>query len=160
MVLAWWVFRQIHRNAHPDAEGQARLERAAGLGAAGAMICSGIVMLVIVISRLSVFTPSGRVTLGLVIAFLGLLTNGWFWWRYSALLREQYNSVIAAQQTLYRAKASVDLCVVIALAAVVIAPTHPVTRYVDIFGSAIVAVYLLWSGLRMARSHLNSLIFH
>ncbi len=154
MALAWWVFRQVHRSSLPAAGDQARLEGAAGLGAAGAMLCSGMVMLAIAVSRLSTFSPGGKVTLGLVIAFLGLLTNAWFWRRYAALASEQYSSVIAAQQILYRAKASVDLCVVAALAAVAIAPDHPATRFVDLSGSAIVAAYLLWNGLRMAQSHL------
>jgi len=51
----------------------------------------------------------------------------------------------------------VDFCVVTALAAVAIAPTHPATRYVDILGSVMVAVYLLWNGLNTARSHLGPL---
>ena len=38
-----------------------------------------------------------------------------------------------------------------ALAAVAIAPGHPLTRYVDLVGSLIVAGYLLWSGLRTAQ---------
>jgi len=56
---------------------------------------------------------------------------------------------------LYRAKALVDLCVVTALAAVVIAPFHAATPYVDLLGSIFVASYLLWNGLRMAQSHLD-----
>jgi divalent metal cation (Fe/Co/Zn/Cd) transporter len=115
------------------------------------MACSGLVLLVVALSRLSVFEPGGSVTLGLTIAVLGLLTNAWFWRRSAALTREQYSVVIAAQQQLYRAKASVDLCVVAALAAVAIAPAHPLTRYVDLLGSGIVAVYLLWSGVRTAQ---------
>ncbi|MGI6208835.1 MAG: cation transporter [Anaerolineae bacterium] len=155
LALSWWVFRRIHGSGAPDERGQVRLERAAGLGVAGAMTCSGTVMLVVALSRLSAFQPGGRVTLGLTIAVLGLITNTWFWWRYRTLTREQYSSVIAAQQGLYRAKAAVDLCVVAALAAVAIAPAHPATRQVDILGSVAVAGYLLWSGLRMVRSHLG-----
>jgi divalent metal cation (Fe/Co/Zn/Cd) transporter len=157
LFLSWWVFRQLQRNQQLSETEQARFERAVGVSVAGAMLCSGVVMLVVAISRLSVFAPGGKVTLGLVIAVLGLLTNSWFWWRYTNLTREQYSAVIAAQQGLYRAKASVDLCVVAALAAVAIAPTHPATRYVDILGSVMVAGYLLWSGLRMANAHLGNL---
>lgn len=155
LFLSWWVFHQLQRNLELGDTDQARLERMARLGVAGAMCCSGLVMLIVAMSRLSTFEPGGRVTLGLVIAVLGLLTNGWFWWRYAALTREQYSSVIAAQQQLYRAKASVDLCVVVALAAVAVAPAHPLTPYVDILGSITVAGYLLWSGLRMAQSNLG-----
>jgi divalent metal cation (Fe/Co/Zn/Cd) transporter len=153
IFISWWVFRRLHQNA-AFAEGQrTRLERAAGLSTAGAMACSGVVLLAVTLSRLSVFEPGGNVTMGLVIAVLGLVTNGWFFFRYSALTREQYSAVIAAQQQLYRAKASVDLCVVTALTAILIAPAHPATRYVDLLGSVIVAVYLLWSGLRAAQKY-------
>lgn len=153
LFLSWWVFRRLQRNADIDKAAQARLERLAGLSVAGTMMCSGVVMMTVALSRLSVFEPSGSVISGLTIAVLGLLTNGWFWRRYTILTREQYSSVIAAQQQLYRAKASVDLCVVIALTAVAVAPLHPLTRYVDILGSIIVAGYLLWTGIRTAQSH-------
>lgn len=156
LFVSWWVFHQLQRNLALSKTDQARLERTAGISVAGAMICSGVIMLIVAMSRLTVYEPGGRVTLGLIIAVLGLLTNGWFWRRYTILNREQYSSVIAAQQGLYRAKASVDLCVVIALAAVAIAPTHPATRYVDILGSVMVAGYLLWNGLRMMQTHFGN----
>jgi divalent metal cation (Fe/Co/Zn/Cd) transporter len=155
IFISWWIFRRLGRNAALGEVYQARLERAAGLSTAGAMACSGVVLLVVALSRLSVFEPGGNVTLGLTIAVLGLVTNGWFWRRYRALTREQYSAVIAAQQQLYRAKASVDLCVVFALSAVALAPAHPATRYVDLLGSALVAVYLIWSGLQSAQKYLS-----
>lgn len=155
LFLSWWVFRRLQRNTPLSQVDQVRLEHTARLSVAGAMICSGIVMLIVAMSRISAFEPGGKVVPGLIIAVLGLLTNGWFWRRYTVLTREQYSSVIAAQQKLYRAKACVDLCVVTALTAVAVAPTHPVTRYVDILGSVAVAGYLLWSGLRMTQSHLG-----
>ena len=154
LFISWWVFRRLQRNAELGEVDQARLERGAGLSVAGAMICSGIVMLIVALSRLSVFEPGGNVTFGLTIAALGMLVNAWFWRRYTVLTREHYSSVIASQRDLYRAKASVDLCVVAALAAVAIAPAHPATRYVDLLGSVMVAGYLLWSGLRLAQKHL------
>jgi divalent metal cation (Fe/Co/Zn/Cd) transporter len=162
LFLSWWVFRQLQRKTTLSEADQSRLEGAAGLSVAGTMICSGIIMLVLAISRLSAYETGGDVIPGLIIAGLGLIFNGWFWWRYTRLNREQFNSVIANQKNLYRAKASVDLCVVIALAAVAVAPTHPATKYVDILGSVTVAGYLLWNGLRMAQTHLVDLkiMFH
>jgi divalent metal cation (Fe/Co/Zn/Cd) transporter len=151
IFISWWVFRQFQRNPALSDADRARLERMAGLSVAGAMFLSGIGMLILALSRLSAYEPGGRVTAGLIIAVLGLVTNGWFWWRYAALTREQYSAVIDAQQRLYRAKTSVDFCVVAALTAVAVAPNHPATRYVDILGSVVVAGYLLWSGLRMAQ---------
>ena len=155
LFVSWWVFRQIYRDADLDSANQVKLERAAGLSVAGAMVCSGIVMLIVAVSRFTAFEPGGNVYFGLTIAILGLLTNAFFWWRYTALTREQYSPVIASQRDLYRAKAFVDFCVVAALAAVAIAPGHPATQYVDVLGSVIVAIYLLWNGLRMAHTHLG-----
>lgn len=151
IFISWWVFRKIHGGAPMGVADQARLERTAGMATAGAMMVSGIVLLVVALSRLRVFEPGGSVTGGLIIAILGVLTNGWFWRRYAAMNREQYSAVIAAQEQLYRAKTSVDLCVMIALGTVAVAPFHPVTRYVDILGSVIVAGYLLWSGVKAGR---------
>ena len=155
LFLSWWVFRQLQRNEALNEADQSRLERTAGLSVAGTMLCSGIIMAIVALSRMSTYEPGGKVISGLIIAVLGLITNSWFWRRYTVLTREQYSSVIAAQQSLYRAKASVDLCVVTALTAVAVAPAHPATRYVDIFGSVIVAGYLLWNGSRMAQTHLG-----
>lgn len=154
ILISWWVFRQLNRNAVVDAAYQARMERTAGLSVAGAMAFSGAVLLIIALSRLSAYELGGNVTLGLTIAFLGLITNGFFWRRYARFSREQYSAVIASQQQLYRAKTFVDICVVAALAAVAIAPAALATRYIDVLGSIIVAVYLLWSGMRNAQIHL------
>jgi divalent metal cation (Fe/Co/Zn/Cd) transporter len=91
--------------------------------------------------------------MGLIIAILGGLTNGWFWWRYRHMIREQFDPVIAGQQKLYRAKACVDLCVVTALTSVAVAPDHPATRYIDALGCIVVAFYLLYNGVDMVRKN-------
>lgn len=148
LFVSWWVFRKVRRDPQAD---RARLERVANLTVAGAMLCSGVAMVGIGIASLFSSSVGGNVTLGLVIALLGLLTNSWFWWRYTSLNRQQFNLVLAAQAKLYRAKAYVDLCVTIALACVAVIPTHPVTRYVDAVGSIIVAGYLLYNGLQTVR---------
>lgn len=151
IFLSWWVFHRLQHGAALAEVQRARLERAAGLGTAGAMLTSGVILLGVAVWRMGAFTPDGSVTGGLVIAVLGVLTNGWFWRRYGALTREQHNPVIAAQQQLYRAKTTVDLCVTAALASVALAPAAPLTRSIDLLGSLIVAGYLLWSGLRLVR---------
>lgn len=155
IFLSWWIFRRIHRTHEFSETDRKKLERIAGLSVAGAMVCSGVVMLVVALSRLSAFETGGNVIFGLVIAILGLLTNSWFWRRYAHQTSENYNAVIASQRDLYRAKTSVDLCVAAALAAVAIAPYHPLTRYLDISGSVIVAGYLLWTGGKSAHTQLG-----
>ena len=151
LLISWLVFRHLCRS-EPSALVRERWERMAGWGVAIALGCSGVVMLVMGLWRLRVpFDPGGRVYIGLVIAVLGALTNGWFWRRYASLYREKADSIMLAQWRLYRAKTLVDLCVISALGAVVVYPGHPVNRYVDIVGMLVVAAYLLWSAWRSSR---------
>lgn len=149
--VSWWVFRRIQRTEQITQAQRERLQRGANLAVAIAMLLSGLTLFLVGISRLFVYKASGNVTLGLVIAFLGLVVNTVFWLRYRAMCRERFDAVIAGQQRLYRAKVMVDACVVIALAAVAIAPLHPATRYIDAVGTIVVAVYLLYNGLDMLR---------
>jgi len=151
LAVSWWVFRYLARNKKVDHEQTARMEKTAGISVSIALCCSGIVMLVLALSRVSTFQPGGNVYPGLAIAVMGLVVNTWFWQRYSRLNREKYSSVINAQGHLYRAKALVDLCVITALSAVAIAPAHPATSYIDVLGSVVVALYLLWSSFRTAQ---------
>jgi divalent metal cation (Fe/Co/Zn/Cd) transporter len=151
LFVSWWIFRMLKRRGISDGPHRARLERTANLTLAGALACSGLAMLVIGISRALAYKAGGNVTGSLIIAGLGVLVNTWFWLRYRSFNRAQYDPIIAGQQRLYGAKASVDLCVFLALAAVAALPAHPATRYVDAMGSIIVAGYLLYSGWDLGR---------
>lgn len=152
LLVSWWAFRRLERGTRaPTAAERARLEKLADRLVAATMLCSALVMLSVALSRLHTFRPGGKVYLGLAIALLGLITNLWFWRRYAVLTRQHYSAIIASQCQLYRAKAGVDLCVLVALAAVAIAPAHPLTRTVDLAGSVVVAGYLLWSALHTLR---------
>jgi divalent metal cation (Fe/Co/Zn/Cd) transporter len=149
LLVSWLVYRYLQRREGLIEEAERkRVERIAQLSVSTALGISGVVMLFLAASRISDFQPGGNVSLGLTIASLGLLTNGWFWRRYARMTREHYNTVIASQVGLYRAKSMVDLCVIAALGAVAINPLHPATRWIDLLGSAAVALYLLWNSWR------------
>lgn len=151
LFISWLVFVQLAKEPDRSYKERIKLEQIASLSVAVALISSGIVMLVLGISRINSFSPGGNVYPGLAIASLGLIVNSWFWRRYATFHREEPNTLIQAQQQLYRAKAIVDLCVIIALAAVAINPTHSAAHYLDILGSILVALYLLGSGIRNLR---------
>jgi divalent metal cation (Fe/Co/Zn/Cd) transporter len=155
LFTAWLVFRHIARK-EPEAAEKARLEKITGAITAAAMICSGVVVLVVAVSRVGNFEPGGNVYPGMIIAALGLFTNAWFWKRYSRFNREQFSPIMDTQRTLYRAKAFVDLCVLAALSSVAINPDHLATRYIDLLGSAAVFLYLLWSGVASGRTVLGA----
>ncbi len=148
LFASWWIYRRLQRDSRISQGQRARLERSVQLYVGGAMVCSGLMMLVITMFRLSSGSSAGKATLGLIIAILGLLTNTLFWVRYRRMTREMPDPVIGAQEVLYRAKSSVDLFVVTALSAVAVAPASHVTRYLDLLGSGAVTCYLIWNGLR------------
>ena len=54
----------------------------------------------------------------------------------------------ANRSLMYRAKSLVDCCVTAALLAVAIAPASPVSGWLDMIGSVIVACYLIWCGVK------------
>lgn len=152
LFASWWIYRRLQRNKEMSDTEQSRLERLANLYVGGAMGCSGMILLTIALFQISSIKSAGNVTMGLIIAILGLVTNTWFWFRYRGLTREKFDAILAAQVSLYRAKASVDFCVVAALLAVAIAPGHPVSQAIDIAGSVIVACYLVWNGIKTIRT--------
>jgi len=151
LLVGWWVYRTLRRRMGLDRTGRARMEARANGSVAGAMLCSGLAMLAVGVARLFAYEASGSVLIGLIIAVLGLVTNSWFWLRYRRMNRERFEPVVAGQQSLYRAKAAVDLCVVTALAAVAVAPGRPATRYIDAGGAVIVAGYLFANGWSLVR---------
>ena len=147
VAVAWAVFRRLRRH-EPPAVAAARLERIAAWAVAAALATSGGVMLLLALQRHADFAPGGDVRLGLLVALLGLATNGWFWRRYAGFARERPGRLMQGQCRLYRAKVAVDTCVIVALASVALAPGRPATRWVDLAGSLAVALYLLWSAGR------------
>ena len=157
LFISWWVYRKILAETEfeiePDQSYRLRMEYIANITVVGAMVSSGIAMFVVGVIRLFIYKVSGNVIMGLVVAILGLSVNSWFWWRYSTMIREEFDPVIAGQRNLYRAKVFVDIAVVIALISVTIAPNHPATKYIDALGCIIVSFYLLYNGFNMLRKN-------
>ena len=91
---------------------------------------------------------SGNVIPGLSIAILGVIANSIFWFRYSKLGKESGNSILLVQSRLYRAKTLVDFCVTAALLSVALMPGSPLSYWLDKAGSAVVALYLIHTGVR------------
>lgn len=149
IILSLVIYRILHRHGDVDKGRKERLEQTANLSVGIAMCLSGAAILFIAIFSSS--AEKGNVIPGLVIAILGVITNSWFWFRYSRLNREMHDAILAVQSRLYRAKSLVDGCVVIVLSVVAIAPDAPSTRYVDLIGSVVVSAYLIVSGVLTIR---------
>lgn len=123
-----------------------RLERMSNIFV-GAMMCIGGAFM-IGLALFSENTEKGNVITGLIIAFLGVIANTIFWIKYTSLNKKELNAIILVQARLYRAKSLVDTCVTVALLSVAILPKSEISYYIDLIGSVIVALYLMWCGIK------------
>ena len=140
LVVSLIVFRTIHKGSRQDSARRRRLELIVSRFVGTAMVLSGLAMLTVAV--LSLGAEKGNVLLGLVIAFLGAVTNSWFWLRYRKLNQEQPDPILAVQSRLYLAKSAVDVSVVASLSFIALASASPAAGYVDVGGAAVVAAIL------------------
>lgn len=146
IIMSFVVYRLTTREDSQDIQRKERLERMSNRFV-GAMMCLGGSFMVF-LALFSETEDKGNVIPGLTIAILGVIANTIFWRKYSKLNKAQPNAILAVQARLYRAKSLVDTCVTAALLSVAIAPASQVSIYLDFIGSLIVAVYLIWCGIR------------
>lgn len=150
ILMAYITYQLTSREG--EEEKKTRLERFSNLFV-GAMMCLGgsIMLLLAVVSG---NTEKGNVIPGLSIALLGVIANTLFWRKYTRLNKAEPNPILAVQARLYRAKSLVDGCVTAALLSVLCLPGTAFSHYLDLIGSAVVAVYLMVCGLRTIRERL------
>ncbi len=146
IIMAYVIYRITTKGGKEDPAKKAKLEKFSNIFV-GAMMClGGAIMLVL--AFVSENEEKGNVIPGLAVAVMGVIANTAFFVKYTRLNKAEPNPIIAVQARLYRAKSLVDFCVTVALLSVAIAPDSPVSYYLDMAGSAIVALYLLWCGIR------------
>lgn len=149
IIMAFVVYQITTKDGVCDEERKAKLERLSNIFV-GAMMCVGGTFMV-ALAFLSDNADKGNVIPGLVIALLGVIANSIFWVKYTKLNNAEPNAILAVQARLYRAKTLVDGCVTTALLSVVIAPASQLSIWLDFIGSIIVAVYLIWCGIKTIR---------
>jgi len=149
IIASYVVYKVTNRDGYEDEARKQRLERNTDIFVGAAMCLGGSMMLLL--AFLSSNTDVGNVIPGLSIAVMGVIANSIFWRRYHRLGKESGNSILLVQSKLYRAKTFVDGCVTIALLSVVFFPGTEVSYYLDKIGSVIVALYLIWTGIKTIR---------
>ena len=149
IIASYVVYKVTNRDSYEDIIRKQRLERNTDIFVGAAMCLGGSMMLLL--AFLSSNTDVGNVIPGLSIAVMGVIANSIFCRRYNKLGKERGNSILLVQSKLYRAKTFVDGCVTIALLSVVFFPGTQVSYYLDKIGSVIVALYLIWTGIKTIR---------
>lgn len=150
IIISYFIYRLLHSEER-EQEGEneilrkTKLEARANICVGLAMCLSGLAMLFIALFGGNI--EKGNVIPGFSIAFLGLITNSWFWLRYAKLAKQNGDAILAVQSRLYRSKSFVDACVFIVLFIVMIAPFSDPAHWADIGGSIIVSAYLIVNGI-------------
>ena len=146
IIMAYVVYKITTKDGVCDTARKDKLESFSNLFV-GAMMCLGG-SLMLLLAFVSENEDKGNVIPGLAIALLGVIANTIFWRKYTKLNKQEPNAILAVQARLYRAKSLVDSCVTIALLSVALFPESPVSYYLDLIGSVIVALYLIWCGIQ------------
>ena len=149
IIMSFVVYRMTAGDDACDEVRREKLERRSN-AFVGAMMCLGGIFMVL-LAFISGSEDKGNVVPGLIIAILGVIFNTGFWIKYTRLNNAEPNAILQVQSRLYRAKSLVDSCVTLALLSVLIAPTSPVSYWLDFIGSLIVAVYLIYCGAKTIR---------
>jgi len=153
IIMAFVTYKLTTKDGQEDLVKKQKIERFSNLFV-GAMMClGGSIMLVL--AFVSENEDKGNVIPGLTIAILGVIANTIFWRKYTKLNKAEPNPILTVQARLYRAKSLVDSCVTIALLSVAIAPEAVFSYYLDMIGSVIVAVYLIFCGVQTIRERME-----
>lgn len=149
LALALWTYKKLQRRTEGK-EQTARLEKNMYLASGGVLVLGALfLVIVLAISVLDATVPEGNVYIGLSVASLGILFNGYFFIRYSLFHRSRPDAVMHTQGRIYQAKTFVDVNVVIALASVLIFPGRMASFYIDITGTGVIIAYMLYRGVRL-----------
>ena len=146
IIMSFVVYRSVTKTDVPDELKKKRMERGSNIFVGSMMCLAGAIMTVLALAINN--EDKGNVIPGLAIAILGVIANLLFWIKYTRLNRAEPNAIMAVQSRLYRAKTLVDSSVTIALLSVLIAPNSAISYWLDLIGSIIVAVYLIWCGIQ------------
>ena len=156
IVMSFIVYKITENDGICDCERKARLEKRTNVFVGILMCLCGAIMCAVAILN-GAKEEKGSIIPSLVIASLSLISNSFFFVRYTALYRSKGNVILKTQSRLYRAKCLVDACVSAVLIVLLASPDSRFALWMDIIGSFAVAVYLVFCGIRTVRESLLSI---
>lgn len=152
IIMAYVIYKITTKDGTCDEVRKEKLEKISNIFVGCMMCLGGSIMLILAL--VSENSDKGNVIPGLSIAVMGVIANTIFWRKYTRLNKAEPNAILAVQARLYRAKSLVDICVTIALLSVLLLPQSMVSYYIDMVGSVIVAIYLVWCGVKTIRERM------
>ena len=149
IIMSFVIYSSLDKGNVSDRADKQKLESRSNVFVGVMMCLAGTIMAVLAFAMNQ--DDKGNVIPGLAIAILGVIANSIFWSKYTRLNQANSDAILAVQARLYRAKTLVDISVTIALLSVLIAPQSMVSHWLDLVGSLVVSIYLVWCGLKTIR---------
>ena len=151
LIVALWMYKKmqkIHDNPEKIRDYKQWMYRISG---AVLMLSAVILLIILIYNVVNLNAPTGNVTIGLSIAVLGLVFNGYFAIRYRHFNRVSRNAVMDTQSKIYQAKMIVDINVIIALSSIILFTNTNLILMIDRIGTMMIVVYLFYRGFRILR---------
>lgn len=150
-LFAAWLVYWLGRRRGVNSALFTKWERQSSAVVAVALGLSAIVVAVRAVGELQAPQPVDRVWLGIILATLGVIVNGWFWRKHRRLAQEGSSSMFESQWRLFRSKTLLDSWVVINLSLSSALRHEPWALVLDPAGSLLLAVVLAVSALQVVR---------
>lgn len=143
IFLAWILFELAAASENPAR--QRKLETFVRIFTGLAMTVSGGMMVYLAVAEFG--GSKGSVWTSLILAAIGALINARLYLNYQKL----ENGILSVQAKLHRVKLLLDGWMVLILLLWVLIPVDAVRSMADALGSVSIALYILWSGIRLLR---------
>jgi divalent metal cation (Fe/Co/Zn/Cd) transporter len=145
LVVSWQFYRYINTHQINIAK-RFKLERFVKRAIALTMLISGVFLLLISIDKMiNPVNPTGQIYLGLTIASLGFLVNGFLWRKYVHFNKQTPNTIIHAQVNLYQVKTIMDIFVIIALLSIPLFSYSKTSYWIDLVGTLFIIIYMIYT---------------
>lgn len=147
LVLAYLTYRKIMIET-PDPKSRQLMEKRVRYLVSLTLFVSASVLVVFgVRGLLNEQYEEKNIIMGLVVAILGMLVNGWFYVRYRALERQHKDAIAKTQKRLYQAKTMVDMVVVTTYLLMIMSSDLSFIRMIDGSGMILVGLYMILIGI-------------
>ena len=144
LFAAWYLYRWGRQKDVPSSV-FGHYERRVNVVLAGIMVGSAIVILVQAWQRWLHPQEVTRVAAGIVLAGLGVIVNGWFWWKHQRYAAETASLLSESQYRLFRSKTILDALVILSLSLTVSLRNQEWAAAIDPLGSLVPALFLIVS---------------
>ncbi|MHB9131625.1 MAG: cation diffusion facilitator family transporter [Armatimonadota bacterium] len=144
--LSWLIVRHVSHGKTVDPQyGSGRMENLASLGVAGAMIISFAIVVISACVRFRYPHHLLDVRMAICFTIAAGLCNGWLWQKNYRLAQRQTSPIMESQWRLYRAKTTINACVLLALSLGAGLRAYHWAAYIDPAASLVLAFLLVVS---------------